>query len=54
MKTPWELVEVRGAYRIWRSPWGTYQATRGATPPDTTAGYYNLQTLLKLKGLASN
>lgn len=51
-RTPWKLIEVRGGYHIWQSPDGAYQATKSARPPDTTAGYYQLNSLLRLKGIA--
>lgn len=47
----WVFVETRGEYNIWRSQDGYYQITKGSTPPDTTAGYRVLDSLLKLKGL---
>lgn len=47
----WQLVAPRGGYYVWHSTDGTYQVTRTKTPPDTTAGYHNLDSLLRLKGI---
>lgn len=49
----WQYHDFVGGYYIWRSPDNSYQVTKGPTPPDTLAGYYNLQALLRMKGLAS-
>lgn len=52
MKRPyWQFVGIRGGYHVWHSRDGTYQVTTTKTPPDTTAGYHSLDSLLKLKGV---
>jgi hypothetical protein len=51
MPTYWKFVETRKEYNIWKSKDGFFQTTKAATPPDTTAGYAILDSLLKLKGL---
>jgi len=51
VKSYWTFLKTVGEYNVWTSSDGYFQVTQSATPPDTTAGYKNLDSLLKLKGI---
>ena len=53
----WYLMGRSGAYYFWfRNPYQmevgiVYQSTTNSIPPDGEAGYYNLESLMKSKGV---
>lgn len=47
----WTFLRTAHGYNIWQAPDGHYQVTKTKAPPVGTAGYHNLETLLKLKGV---
>jgi hypothetical protein len=49
----WLLVRIENGYYIWQSPDKFYQLTRTNTPPSSTAGYKNLESIGRLKVLKS-
>jgi len=51
MKTYWTFLKTVGKYNVWTSPDGYFQVTQTKTPPDSTAGYKELDSLLSLKGI---
>ena len=46
-----KLYDIDNLYTVWQHKEGHYQITVGQKVPDTNAGYPNLDSLLKLKGL---
>lgn len=49
----WALHKEINDYMVWKHKTGVYQITKGNVP-DSDAGYYDLNALLKLKGLSSS
>lgn len=48
----WAFVKIAGDYNVWYSKKDqVYQVTKTKAPPVHTAGYHNLESLLKLKGV---
>ena len=44
-----EFVKGRSNYGVWKREGGFYNFSEG--PPKTESGYYNLEAMLKLKGM---
>jgi hypothetical protein len=47
----WEKHATVGEYTVWKHAGGFYDVTKGPKP-STSGGYYDLQQLLKMKGLS--
>ena len=47
----WKFLKVVKDHNVWYSQDGVFQVTKTKEPPSGTAGYHDLESLLKLKGL---
>ena len=51
MAAYWTFLKIVGQFNVWKSADGAYNLTQTRTPPVMTAGYYDLDALLRMKGL---